>query len=98
MAVQDLTDRIVDLIRKILKEPSSPVTHITYGTYQSANTLDSNLSVVTIGAGPYSSTSNSIRKLSHVTGLTAGNTVMMVSDANTPLTIIGVVVGNITLA
>jgi hypothetical protein len=83
MAVQDLTDRIVDLIRKILKEPSSPVTHITYGTYQSVNTMDSDLS---------------IRKLSHVTGLTAGNTVMMVSDANTPLTIIGIVVGNITLA
>jgi len=89
----DIVDRIIDLVRKVIKEPGSPVVNLVDGTYVGPMGADANLSSVVVGPNTF----NYVRKLEHVT-LVAGDTVMMVRDGSHPLTIIGVVVGDITLA
>lgn len=67
-----------------------------YARWNGSESVDANLSSVT----PTGST-EAVRycpKLSHVTGLTAGDTVLCIKDRGIPLTIIGRPVGDITLA
>lgn len=96
MAAKDVVDAVYRMIVKTLESPASPAPRISYGVFRSVSTSDANLSVV--GMGNPEVTSDWIRKLEHVTGLANGDTVMMISSSSTPLTIIGVVVGNVTLA
>lgn len=96
MAAKDVVDAIYQMVMKALEAPGSPVLKTTYGIFRGVSTYDTNLSLV--GMGNPEVQTDWIRKLKHVTGMVNGDVVMMVSSANTPLTIVGVVVGNITLA
>lgn len=96
MAAKDVVDAIYRMTMKALEAPNSPMLKTTYGIFRGVSTSDANLSIV--GMGNPEIQTDWIRKLKHVTGMVNGDVVMMVSNANTPLTIVGVVVGNVTLA
>lgn len=68
---------------------------ILYGTWVASETVDANLSQVQL-PGDGAPVARGVRKLAHVTGLVVGSQVMMLKSGNTPLTIIGVVVGDVT--
>lgn len=92
MGTNPLIDQIVATVKKIINDPRSPVPRTTYGVFVAADGTDANLSKVTIGTATF----NRVRKLKHVS-LTAGDVVMMLNDGQTPLTIIGVVTGNVQI-
>ena len=66
-----------------------------YGTYQSAEVADANLSIVKLQGG---ATCRFVAKGSHVTGLVAGDTVKLEKSPGFPLHITAKLVGNYLLA
>lgn len=74
---------------------SSPLSGV-YGTWLSAEAVDANLSQVALTNNP--DPARWVPKGAHVTGLVAGDTILMIHGGNIPLTILMKVVGNITLA
>lgn len=90
-------DAMVTFIREIIREElGNVVSPFLYATYVGPETEDANLSKVTLPGGVKQA--RYVPKLEHVTGLVSGQTLMCVKGKGTPLTIIGRVTGNITLA
>lgn len=76
----------------------SPRSQFVYGVWVGAETVDPNLSLVTIPGGNFDGSDLTLRfipKAEHVTGLTTSSTVLC---AGSPLCIIARVVGDISLA
>jgi len=82
----------VSKLGKALKSKwrDDPGPQILFGTFQNAET-DANLSSILIQGAAV----RWVRKLEHVTGLTTGDAILLLQDKKS-LTIIGVVVGDIT--
>lgn len=73
----------------------APTVRQYYGTWAAAEASDANLSQVILQGGTWC---RYVPKLSHVTGLTAGKTVLLSATPGVPLHITGVLVGDIRLA
>lgn len=71
---------------------NQPTVRYYIGTWASAEVGDPDLSTVFLQGG---AVCRNVPRLSHVTGLTAGNTILMVSSPTVPMHIVGVLVGNI---
>lgn len=92
MINEDLADAIREEIRRILAQE---VTNTVDATWLAAEGVDANLSQIEI----LGETIRFVPKYSHVTGLTNGMTVVCQKRTKeTPLTIIGIRSGDITLA
>jgi hypothetical protein len=91
--VDIIDERIQKAIRRMFGNMSSLY---SYGTWVQAESVDANLSQVTLAGTE--DIARFVPKGAHVTGLTAGDTVLMVRAKGAPLTIIARVVGDITLA
>lgn len=85
-----LSNDIAALVRSIIKKERGSHSQFVQGVFVSAETVDANLSQVTI----LGTTTRYVRKLSHVTGLTNGQAILMLQGGGIPLTIIGIVVGD----
>lgn len=88
-------DDIALYVRRIVEELiQKQAYHILYGTWVAAETEDANLSKITIEGVQV----RWAPKLASVTGLTAGKQVMCIKGPGVPVTIIGLIQGNITKA
>lgn len=95
MASDDLlADAIGEYVHGIMGDGSrnTPTVRYYLATWASAEASDSNLSQVVLQGGTWC---RYVPKLSHVTGLSAGQTIVMISSPTVPLHIVGVLVGNI---
>lgn len=93
-ALVDIIDqRVRKIVREVLGNMASP---FVYGTWVASEAEDSNLSKVTLSGT--TEQARYVPKGAHVTGLSAGQTVLMVKGKGVPLTIIARVVGDIQLA
>ncbi len=90
-----LTDMINSLIEKRLGNMKNPISAV-YGTWVAAEASDANLSQVSLSGD--GGTARFVPKGAHVTGLSAGQTVLCIKGPSVPLTIIARTVGDITLA
>ncbi len=91
-------DKVQRLAKAVRGKKKATGPAYVYGIFVAAETVDSNLSQVTIPGGGIDGTDMLVRfvaKAAHVTGLAANDTVLCVGS---PLCIIGKVVGDITLA
>lgn len=96
MRLTDKTaDAIYDLIMRILDRPETPVARVWMGVWLSANTVDANLSKISMLNGD---TVDFVPKSNAVTGLTAGDPVLLVRGPTVPMTIIAKVHGDISVA
>lgn len=91
-----LNDAIIDAVRRALTDRRSPVPRYYYGQWNGSEDIDANLSNVRLTMA--AEDSRFVPKLKHVVGLSAGDTVMCTAGGQAPLTIIGVVVGDVALA
>lgn len=92
MIDEELADAIRSEIRRILTQE---VAYTVDGTFLAAESVDANLSQVEI----LGETIRFVPKYEHVTGLVAGMTVTCFKRSKeTPLTIVGIRSGDITLA
>ena len=73
----------------------APTVRQYYGTWASVEASDANLSQVILQGGTWC---RYVPKLAHVTGLTAGKTVLLSATPGVPLHITGVLVGDISTA
>lgn len=87
----DLISSLYDMIETMIH---NNLHRVIQGQWNYSEDVDSNLSSVTIEGIEF----KYIRKLSHVTGLVNGDSVLLLSAPDCPLVIIGKIVGNITLA
>lgn len=83
--------RVLDILRK---ENGGGETNHVYGVYVEVEAVGSLHKVLLPGG----QVARFVPAFAHVTGLAAGQTLMMVRDKGVPLTIIGRVTGDITLA
>lgn len=97
-AVDRLADALASRIRSIINdERNSPGrSQLFLGTWNSAESVDANLSKVTISGQPMPS--RFVPKASHVTGLSSGQTVLLAKGPGVPMHIYGILVGDITKA
>lgn len=89
-------DKISRLAKAIRGRAPRP--QFVYGVWAGAETVDPNLSLVTIPGGDFDGSDLTLRfvpKAEHVTGLDTASTVLCLGN---PLCIIAKVVGNISLA
>jgi hypothetical protein len=88
-------DDVISAIYEMVEELIDNKQHcIVQGTWNYAEDVDSDLSSVTIEGLEY----KFVRKLDHVTGLTNGDALLLLRSPECTLTIIGKIIGNITLA
>ncbi len=74
---------------------NTPIVRHYLGTWASAESADSNLSQVILQGGTWC---RNVPKMSHVTGLVAGQILKLESSPSIPLHIVGVLVGNVRVA
>lgn len=87
--------KVIDAIREYVNVMISQRTPKGYtGVWVSAEAVDSSLSQVVVDGQTW----RFVPKLESVTGLVANDKVMIVKFPGLPATIIGVMVGNVTLA
>lgn len=88
-------DEVVSALYSMVETVIDSKQHaIVQGTWNYAETVDANLSSVTVSKREY----RYVPKGAHVTGLVAGDPVLCVYSPGTSLTIIGKIVGDISLA
>lgn len=88
-------DRLINMIKVYIREAiKDRAMKVTAAIWNSAETVDSNLSSITIDGEVH----RWVQKHQHVTGLTAGDLIHVIYGPGTPLTIIGKISGDITLA
>jgi hypothetical protein len=88
-------EQFVTLIRRTIKEVLSAEGYkFLQGVWNGAEAEDANLSNITIEGLPV----RWAPKLEHVTGLAAGDKILCVHGPALPVTIIGILVGDITVA
>lgn len=92
-----LSDQINHAVQRgIQRQLGNVVSPYFYGTFVATEAADANLSKITVAGN--AAEFRFVPRLAHVTGLTAGETVLCVKGKGVPLTIIGRVVGDISLA
>lgn len=97
MASYDLADAIVgSAVETVMKQLGNVVSPFVYATFVAVEAADADLSKVTLSGS--ATVARFVPKLSHVTGLSAGQTLLCIKSKGVPLTIIGRVVGDISLA
>ncbi len=82
-----------EIFNAIRRQLAANTVTVRIGKWVSAESVDANLSQVTVGTATY----RFIPKLESVSP-SAGDTVLMLASPSSPMIIIGVLVGNITLA
>lgn len=87
-------DMVTSMMREMRQFIMNSSDRILHGTWLGAESEDANLSKVEIEG----ITVRWAQKLEHVTGLAANDQVLCLKGPGTPVTIIGVVVGDITVA
>ncbi|MGI5245411.1 fibronectin type III domain-containing protein [Dactylosporangium sp. CA-139066] len=99
MAASDdaLIDALGQYIGSVMGDSGANTPTVRYylGTWAGAEASDSNLSQVILQGGTWC---RFVPKKAHVTGLTAGNTVILCSSPTIPLHIDGILSGNISVA
>ena len=89
------TDALVTLIKKTVQESLNAKGYrVLQGTWLNAESEDANLSRIEVEGIEL----RWVRKLEHVTGLSLDNQVLCLHGPGVPVTIIGVTIGDITLA
>jgi hypothetical protein len=91
MAQNDMTSWITKLVKSLIQKDRGSWTSHVQAQFVSAETTDSNLSIITILGVRH----RYVRKLASVGALTAGQNVLCLTGGGIPLTIIGVCVGDI---
>lgn len=92
MLDEEYIDAIRHLVEKVIGQTSNDP--FVYGTFVAAESVDPNLSQVTMADGTLH---RGVPRLASATGLVAGDTLLLVSTKTKPLTILNKVVGNIRL-
>lgn len=87
-------DFITEIRRVIAQEIQARTYKFVEGTFIAAETEDGNLSTLVIEGR----TVKWCRKLEHVTGLAVNDQVLCVHGPGLPVTIVGIITGDITLA
>lgn len=82
---------LTEMVRTIIKKEKGAFSVFVQGKFVSAETAPALSRVNIMGQE-----ARNVRKLSHVGTLTANQSVLMVQGGGIPLTIIGVITGNIT--
>lgn len=88
---EDVVSALYAMIENIIEKK---LHRIVQGTWNYAEDVDANLSSVTIDTLEF----KYVRKSKHVTGLTSGDSVLLLRSPDCPLIIVGVITGNINLA
>lgn len=89
------SDRLVTMIKQYVNEAIlNKSIKVTAAEWVAAESVDSSLSQITLDGDTY----HFVQKHAHVTGLTSGDIVHVMYGPNTPMTIIGIVAGDISLA
>lgn len=90
-------DALATMIRGVVREElGNVISPFVYATFVAAEALDANLSKVTLSGT--TEQARFVPKLVHVTGLAAGNTLLCIKGKGVPLTIVGRVAGDISIA
>lgn len=96
MKLDRLVDAIINAVEaRLLHKKIGAGSEMMYATWVAAESVDSNLSQITLAG---SGTCRFVPKLAHVTGLSAGDSILCYRSRGVTLTIIGRPVGDITLA
>lgn len=84
----------VGLTKNLIKSDRSTASNFVDAVFVAAETIDSNLSHITV----FGQAVRNVRKARNLGTLTAGDQLLCVRDSSVPLTIIAVLVGDITKA
>ena len=88
-------DRLINMIKVYVREAiKERAMKVTAAIWNSAEAVDPDLSNITVDGEEH----RWVSKHSHVTGLTAGDLIHVIYGPGTPMTIIGKLSGDITLA
>lgn len=89
---RDRTESLTELVRSEIRKSQGVTSTYTQATFVAVDGVDPNLSTVTV----FGATTTRVRKISSVGVMTAGQQLLCVQGNGMPLTIIGILVGNIT--
>lgn len=91
MGLYDRAESISEIVRSEIKKQTGAASSYIPAQFVAADGTDANLSTITI----FGQTATRVRKCAHVGVMTAGQNLICIQGNGIPLTIIGVLVGNI---